>query len=316
MNRKEFVQKFFKGRAVSRPPFIPLLGSFLTKVNQVSVEELLNDSSTLASSIVNTQQLLGYDTLTLPIDTSVECEAFGAQLRWTEKEMPVVAKQLSLTDPLDHSNFVTRGRIPLLIETVNRLVKVNGKDYSVLATVTGPLTILKNLYGENVFSHTTEDIVEKLEIISQGLIQMIKSFGDEKVDGIIINEDLPLDLHLKDEYSQFYKPIFNVIKFYNIFGILRIPPEVEEFEKIEKLPDCLIVSTALLANTAKIKTKGVAVDESFWLQSTDPSGLPELWNKNNKRRLFLSTSHSLSLDHNLTILQEKTALLCNDAMWV
>ena len=316
MNRKEFVQKFFKGRAVSRPPFIPLLGSFLTKVNQVSVEELLKDSSTLASSIVNTQQLLGYDSLTLPIDTSVECEAFGAQLRWADKEMPVVDSQLSISEPLDHYDFVTKGRIPILMETVNRLVKVNGKEYSVFATVTGPLTILKNLYGEDVFSNTTEVIVEKLEIISQGLIQMIKSFGDEKVDGIIINEDLPLDVHLKDELNQFYKPIFNVIKFYNISGILRIPPEVEAFEKIEKLPDCLIVSTTLLFNATKIKTKGVAVDQSFWSQSVDPSELPELWNKNNKRRLFLSTSHLLGLDHNLTDLQEKTALLCNDAMWV
>jgi hypothetical protein len=316
MNRKEFVQKFFKGRAVSRPPFIPLLGSFLTKVNQVSVEELLKDSSTLASSIVNTQQLLGYDSLTLPIDTSVECEAFGAQLRWADKEMPTVDSKLSLSEPLDHSDFVTKGRIPILMETVNRLVKVNGKEYSMFATVTGPLTILKNLYGEDVFSNTTEVIVEKLEIISQGLIQMIKSFGDEKVDGIIINEDLPPDVHLKDELSQFYKPIFNGIKFYNISGILRIPPEVEAFEKVEKFPDCLIVSTALLSNATKIKTKGVAVDQSFWSQSVDPSELPELWNKNNKRRLFLSTSHSLGLDHNLTDLQEKTALLCNDAMWV
>ncbi|WP_338448808.1 uroporphyrinogen decarboxylase family protein [Niallia oryzisoli] len=315
MNRKEFVQKFFKGRAVSRPPFIPLLGSFLTKVNQVSVEELLNDSSTLASSIVNTQQLLGYDSLTLPIDTSVECEAFGAQLRWEDKEMPAVDSQLSLSDPLDHSDFSMKGRIPILIETVNRLVKVNGKDYSVFATVTGPLTILKNLYGEDVFSNKTEDIVDKLEVISQGLIQMIKSFGDEKVDGIIINEDLPLDVHLKDEFSQYYKPIFNVIKFYNISGILRIPPEVTTFEKIEKLPDCLIVSTALLSNASKIKTKGVAVDQSFWSQSTDPSELSEIWSKNNKRRLFLSTSHSLDLNLDLTELQEKTSLLCNEATW-
>lgn len=316
MNRKEFVQKFFKGRAVSRPPFIPLLGSFLTKVNQVSVEDLLKDSSTLASSIVSTQQLLGYDSLTLPVDITVECEAFGLQIRWADKEMPAVDSQLSLLDPLDSSDFVTKGRIPILMETVNRLVKVNGKDYSIFATVTGPLSILKNLYGEDVFSNTTEVIVEKLEIISQGLIQMIKSFGDEKVDGIIINEDFPLDVHLKDEFSQFYKPIFNVIKFYNISGILRIPSEVKAFDKIDNLPDCLIVSTALLSNATKIKTKGVAVDQSFWSQSIEPSELPELWNKNNKRRLFLSTSHSLDLTLNLTDLQEKTSLICNDATWL
>ena len=71
------------------------------------------------------------------------------------------------------------------METVRRLVAVNGKDYSVIASVIGPLTILKNLYGEGVFNKDLSIIEDRVVTISQALIQLCKSFGDEKVDGII-----------------------------------------------------------------------------------------------------------------------------------
>ena len=105
MNQKELVQKFFKGRVVPRPPFIPLVGTFLTRVSQGSVEDLLKDSSTLSSAIMNTQQLLGYDALTLPLDPTVEAEAFGAAISWDDQKMPAITGHLSLDEPLDPSWF-------------------------------------------------------------------------------------------------------------------------------------------------------------------------------------------------------------------
>lgn len=314
MNQKELVQKLFKGRAVPRPPFIPLLGTYLTKVSQVSVEELWNDSSALSSAIVNTQQLLEYDALTLPIDPTVEAEAFGASVNWESGKLPDITEHLPMMTALDASDFIKRGRIPILMETVTRLVKVNGHDYPIIATVTGPLTILKNLYGDDVFNQSNESIQNKIETITQGLIQLCKSFGDEKVDGIIISEDVRLDLSMNEELSRCYKPIFNVIKYYNIFGILRVPTSMVDLN-YSNLPDCLIASQALVLNSPVIKTKGVAFDESFWEQELNSTELIEIWNSNNKKRLFFSTSQPLALNLNLADLQKKVSVLCDQATW-
>jgi hypothetical protein len=315
MNHKELVQKFFKGRAVPRPPFIPLLGTYLTRVSQVSVEDLLKDSSTLSSAIVNTQQLLEYDALTLPIDQTVEIEAFGASVTWDAQKMPAVKDHLSLMEPLDGNEFSARGRIPILLETVKRLVLVNGNNYPVIASITGPLTILRNLYSEEVFNHDFKEIENKIETITNALIQLCKSFGDEKVDGIIINEDLRLDKNVNEELFRSYKPIFNVIKFYNIFGILRIPSEVKVLNNSTNIPDCLVGSQSLVSSLTSIKTKGVALEEQFWEQELNYHELTSIWKENNKKRLFFSTSLPLDLHLDLKELQEKTAILCEDATW-
>ena len=67
--------------------------------------------------------------------------------------------------------------------------------------------------------------------------------------GSSINEDIPFEVNVIEELSRCYRPIFNVIKFYNIFGILRFPSEVMEINNNSNLPDCLIGAHSLVAGS-------------------------------------------------------------------
>ncbi|MEH7385118.1 uroporphyrinogen decarboxylase family protein [Bacillus sp. JJ1521] len=313
MDKKELVQKFFKGRAVTRPPFLPLVGTYLTKVDQVSIPSILQDGNTFYSALLNTQKLLGYDAIVLPTDSSLEAEAFGGIVEWKDQEMPSV-KEVPITQELSSSDFLERGRIPVVKEVVERLVKVQGKEIPIIATITGPVTILKTLYGE-VINSDIGLMKKRAEEITQAMIGLCKAFGDAKVDGILINEDL-LDPALWEECKGVYKPFFNVIKFYNIFGILRLSSQVDALESIYHLPDVVLGSQEFISNTDSVKTKGIALSTSIWEENLDLTQLASLWKENKKRRMFLSSSHPLDLEINLNNLQEKTTMICNEENWL
>ncbi|KKB34384.1 uroporphyrinogen decarboxylase family protein [Bacillus thermotolerans] len=315
MNQKELVQKFFKGRAVTRPPFLPLPGTYLVKVDQVTIPTLLQDDSTLYSSLINTQKLLGYDAIILPIDTSLEAEAFGAKLQWNGTEMPVVAEHLPMEREIDEADFLERGRVPIIKEVVERLVAVQGKELPIIATISGPFTILQQLYGKEIESADTELIKSRLETITQALIGLCKSFGDAKVDGILINEEAEMTSDQMKELSRAYKPIFNVIKFYNIFGIFRLPDEIESAESIGDLSDAILGPMGLVVNSKSVRTKGIALPDSVWEEALEFDELSAMWKDNKKRRLFFSTRSPLNLEISLNDLQEKTAVFCAEEKW-
>ncbi|MEH7238666.1 uroporphyrinogen decarboxylase family protein [Bacillus sp. JJ1562] len=313
MDKKELVQKFFKGRAVTRPPFLPLIGTYLTKVDQVSIPSILQDDNTFYSVLLNTQKLLGYDAIILPIDTSLEAEALGGIVEWKNQEMPSV-KEIPITQELVSSDFLDRGRVPVVKEVAQRLVKVRGKELPIIATITGPVTILKTLYGAEI--NTDLGLMKKrAEVITHAMIALCKAFGDAKVDGILINEDL-LDPALWEEYKDVYKPLFNVIKFYNIFGILRLSSEVDAFESINHLPDVVLGSQEFISNKDSVKTKGIALSTSIWEETLDLTQLASLWKENKKRRMFLSSSHPLDIEINLSEIQKRTAIICNEENWL
>ncbi|MEK5444093.1 uroporphyrinogen decarboxylase family protein [Fredinandcohnia sp. FSL W7-1320] len=311
MDKKELVQKFFKGRAVPRPPFLPLVGTYLTKVDQVSIPSILQDANTFYSALVNTQKLLGYDAIILPLDPSLEAEAFGGTVVWMDQEMPKVI-EVPFSQELLSSDFLESGRLPVVKEVVERLVKVQGKELPIIATISGPVTIIKTLYGEDI----TSDIglmKNRASQITQEMIGLCKAFGDAKVDGILINEG-QLDSALWEECKDIYKPLFNVIKFYNIFGILRFSSDINSIESTNHLPDIVLGSQDFITNTS-VKNKGVAFLPSIWEETMDLSQLALLWKENKKRRMFLSSSQPLDIDINLTELQEKTSIICNEESW-
>src|SRR5690625_2998302 len=116
MNNKEFIQKFFKGRAVTRPPFIPLLGTYVTKVDQINPDQLYSDPGKLVAAISNTQQLLGYDPLIFTIDSTAEAEALGARVKWKDNEMPSIQKYIATDRPVEIETIQNAGRIPVILE--------------------------------------------------------------------------------------------------------------------------------------------------------------------------------------------------------
>ena len=102
---------------------------------------------------------MGFDTFVLIADLSLEAEACGCRLRFSERDLPMVIahpvdaltqiEDLSVPDPRRD------GRMPVFLETMRRVAG----DYTVLtaAVVTGPFTLAAHLRGTEIYRETITD---------------------------------------------------------------------------------------------------------------------------------------------------------------
>lgn len=150
MNAKELVKNALRNRKISRPPFIPFIGTYLTAVDQLSLQEAWSEPGLLHQSLRNTQKLLNYDAVVMPADTTLEAEAFGLPVIW-DGGKPRLEGNFGEGDPppFDPQTWGNQGRLPAFIEAAGRFAQVEGRHTPILAVVSGPLTLWSRLYGKD-----------------------------------------------------------------------------------------------------------------------------------------------------------------------
>ncbi|GAB7386412.1 hypothetical protein BSNK01_02470 [Bacillaceae bacterium] len=319
MNRKELVKNAFHKRKAVRPPFLPIVGTYLTRVDQFSLEETLTDPGRLYQALRNSQQLLNSDGIILPLDTTLEAEAFGLPVRWVQGEKPVLQGGFSPDDPftLDLEQWLEQGRIPVFREAVLRLVQVEGKQLPVFASVSGPLTVWHRLFG-NQSTGGEERENERatwphMDKIVQGLIQLCQAYGDAGVDGILINErESPYALERVPALPGIYQPLFNVIRYYNIWSILRLPKHTPD-HLCSKLGADATIGCAADGR----KVFGIELASGFWTKDSEElERVCARAKERSCRGVFLTTEKPLDQeDVDLLDLQEAVERMREEKTW-
>ena len=96
-----------------------------------------------------------------------------------------------------------------------------------------------------------------------------------------------------------------------MFGIFRVPEDAEIIPNLHKS----VIGSQDLILKSKFRTKGIALNDSYWKETHVQENYRDLWYENNKRRLFFSTCRPLDLHIELSILQEKVSSLCDPITW-
>jgi hypothetical protein len=76
MNPRQQLKALFRGKAMDRPLFVPLIGTYLSKVNQKPMQDIFYDAGLLHQGLRDAQQLLQADAVITPLDEALEAEAF------------------------------------------------------------------------------------------------------------------------------------------------------------------------------------------------------------------------------------------------
>jgi hypothetical protein len=196
-------------------------------------------------------------------------------------------------------SWVTMGRIPVFIEAVKRFAQVEGKQIPLFATITGPVTLAHLLHAD-VGPY-------KISEISQYLIHLIRAYAEAGADGIIINESVQLNqmAEYDPSLSVDYKPLVNVIRYYNKFALIRWvgpPPGTEQMVKANV--HGLIAPT----NEAPLNEKfvwGIPLENELLTKDGRVQDLTRGLNLSQYKRIFLTTAEPLNQEEgDLYILQE------------
>ena len=175
---------------------LPILSFPAAQKMNVTVEQLVKDPELMAKAM----EIVSKETDTLAavslMDLSVEAEAFGASVRFTEDEVPAVIGQLvSDEDEAEALEVPTleAGRALLCVEGVKR-AKERITDKPVLAGMIGPYSLAGRLMDVTEIMYICFDEPETVHIVldkaTQYLIQYGQAMKDAGANGIMMAEPL------------------------------------------------------------------------------------------------------------------------------
>jgi len=188
---------------------LPILSFPAVQKMDATVEEMVKSSERQAQAM----QIIAKETDTMAavslMDLSVEAEAFGAQIRFSDDEVPVVIGQLVSDE--DEANdlevpTLEAGRALTCVEGV-RLAKERITDKPVIAGMIGPYSLAGRLMDVTEIMYICYDEPETVHIVLDKVTQYLIQYGSAMkaagADAIMMAEPLAgiLSPDMADEFS-------------------------------------------------------------------------------------------------------------------
>lgn len=206
MNTKQLL---WKAAAVGEKRALPVLSFPAAQKFNVKVNELVHSAQLQADAMVYVAEHTPTLAAVSLMDLSVEAEAFGCSVRFSEDEVPTVVGQL-VGDAEDAEALcvpgLDKGRAPLCVEAV-RLAKRRLGSQPLLAGVIGPFSLAGRLMDVTEILYTCYDepeavctVVDKAADYLTGYIGAMREAG---ADGVIMAEPLAglLSPEMAEEFS-------------------------------------------------------------------------------------------------------------------
>lgn len=191
---------------------MPILSFPAAQKMGVTVETLVKSAELQAEAM----EIVARDTATIAsvslMDLSVEAEAFGAQVRFTQDEVPAIVGQLVSDEEEAHALTIpdlNAGRAMLCVEAV-RTAKKRIAEKPVVAGMIGPYSLAGRLMDVTEIMYLCFDEPETvhtvLEKVTQYLIRYGQAMKDAGADGVMMAEPLAgiLSPDMADEFSMPY----------------------------------------------------------------------------------------------------------------
>lgn len=211
--KKEAFKALFQGQPTRPVPFIPLIYTYASKVMQLTVKEQLTDPTKLALSLQRAQRLFNYDAVVCNFDTTLEAEALGCAVNWSDDGPAIASPTPRSASELEKIALEKGGRVPTVLEATRRLKMTVGREMPLLAGVTGPCALAFNLKGAQ------GDLVADRSMLEDSvkvMVKMVKAFCDLGCDGILVTDDVmglcPPDVLLG--VAEILTPVWNLCEYY------------------------------------------------------------------------------------------------------
>ena len=191
---------------------IPVLSFPSTSLLGITVQELISDSGLQAKGMKIIADRCDTLASLSMMDLSVEAEAFGAEIRFSEDEVPTVIGHIIETEEQAEALTVPKvgaGRTKIYIEAIEKACQLI-TDRPVFAGVIGPFSLSGRLLDVSeamIYCYDDPDMVHKvLKKATAFIIDYIKEYKAVGASGVIIAEPLAglLTPAFNEEFSAAY----------------------------------------------------------------------------------------------------------------
>lgn len=191
---------------------MPVLTFPAIQLLNTSVEKLISDSNLQSEALKLINQRCHPLAIMGFMDLSVEAEAFGANIRFSEDEVPTVVGSIVKSEE-DAINLkvpkVGAKRTQIYLDAMKK-AKQEIKDCPVFAGCIGPFSLAGRLLGVSEAMISCYDEPEMVHLVlkkaTEFLINYLQAYKDLGIDGVFMAEPLAgiLSPNLCDEFSSNY----------------------------------------------------------------------------------------------------------------
>ncbi len=195
---KELIYKALRHEKTDSIPWVPFAGVHAGQLKGYTAEQMLKNSDNIVESLIEVQKLYMPDGMPVLFDLQVEAEILGCDLLWAKDNPPSVHSH-----PLEGENkgipctckIPTKedGRIPVILDAMERVKKEIGDKVALYGLICGPLTLASHLRGTELFTDMMKDkeyVVELLDFCAQVAIKMAEYYIDAGMDVIAVVDPL------------------------------------------------------------------------------------------------------------------------------
>lgn len=191
---------------------LPVLSFPAIQVMGITVKDLINSPENQAKAMKIIAERTPVPASVSLMDLSVEAEAFGSQIRYSDDEVPTVIG--SIVHSMEEAEAlavpaVGAGRTGVCVKAIEQAVN-EITDRPVLAGVIGPFSLAGRLLDVSeamVLCYEEPEIVEEvLNKCTEFLINYCQAFKDVGANGVVMAEPLAglLSAALSEEFSETY----------------------------------------------------------------------------------------------------------------
>jgi hypothetical protein len=219
MSSKTRFRNTFKLMNGERPVFVPFVYGLAAKMEQLPLEDMVTEAGEYSHAVEGAFELFGYDGIVTGWDSTLEAEAFGAEVDWTGDYAPPQIGDTSGVG-LREVEPAASPRIAAMLEATRRIVMTRGKDTAIIGTVTGPVSLV------HLLAEGAGGVETLIPLAGNLLMKVVKGLCELRVDAVFIREDVVGAGYRESltarqaPFAAIYSTLFNLVRHYNGFPVL------------------------------------------------------------------------------------------------
>ena len=194
---KQLIFNALAHKPVERVPWVPFAGVHAGKLKGYTAKEILLDEDKLYESLMEVYKIYTPDGMPIVFDLQIEAEILGCKLLWAENNPPSVRKHpfaaVAGVPDEDKIPKKTDGRIPLVLNVMDRVKKSVGDDTALYGLICGPLTLASHLRGSEFFMDmflAPDYVAQLMEFCKKVSLKMAEYYIDAGMDVIAVVDPL------------------------------------------------------------------------------------------------------------------------------
>ena len=215
---KQLVRDTLAGQATTAVPFVPLVDTFAARHMQVPVRDFHGNAATLAKALDMARRLTKADAIVCLPDATLLAEACGCPVSWNADGPRLLPCPAGTALTLEPDQVLSRGRIPVLLDALERLRFSVGQEWALFGALTAPHLLSQQLWHGDLAGALAAGNTEARELVeatSSVCLQFAHRLGELEIDACLVMDGAEAPhAAIRELLAPAYETLATVIAFY------------------------------------------------------------------------------------------------------